>query len=743
MHGRFKIPTPGSPKWVLASTSIILGLIGILLIISGLFFLISGKRNQTDNFLVLGIGILLTTIAIPTALSGFKKTEPPLSLLSSDMNPLERISHTRDEVEIEFANKEIAEASRVALHLAPSDHRLLETIRTAAESAPSHDDVVRTLAARTSTEIQFVNPALQPIAFAFKPTTGWSYVKGVVLETLTWVLVILVTPLIIVSDVWTVGRIILHRAIRFSRLARQYRGRSNKRLRHDNRMPVLYLRSFSQDDRESSETFLPTTSEEKLVRSYNRVGPVIALGNPRERLPIPGAARLYFDDDSTWQPAVLYLMSVSQLVVIQAGNAVGLLQELGFARGRLDPRKVVISFCAWEDLDEWTRQLQYLRFKKFAEALLEFKLPEDIKATSHLTFDEGWEPRPQSDLSYSLPSVRKKRAKLKRIAAGVLVIVGGFWAIYIAPFAFTKIIDLTGVNRYRETAARWNKYPLGSTGISIELPGDPTLDEEQSTFFYHSGDLFSGMRYERVSGEVALDESRLRSALAVFCGVDPISNLAMQQLSYGKLGLDGKCSQNGKEYTLRAHRYTKGPNLWVILTIYDPSNNAASLAAERILKSVTIAGFDSYKDDTAHWKPYPLGSTGMTVKLPDEPTKVDQIIIGPLDDSTFKYDGGNLLVLMRNERYFGDVSVNDEGLRNLATSLCGVNTVSDIAKQQIAEGKLGLDGKCSRNGQEYKLRGSCYTKGPNLWVILALYDSRDNEATLAVDRMLNSVMLPQ
>jgi hypothetical protein len=236
------------------------------------------------------------------------------------MNPLERISQTLDQVEIELANKEIAEASRIALQLAPADDELLKTIRTTALSAPSHDDLVRTLGARSSADIHLANPALQPIAFALKPTTAWNYVKGISLEALTWGLVILATPLIIVSDVWTTGRIVLHRALRLRRLARQYRGRSLKLLRHDERMPVLYLRSFSHDHRESSETFLPTTSEEKLVRSYNRVGPVIALGNPRERLPILGASRLYFEDESIWQPAVLYLMSISQLIVIQAGK---------------------------------------------------------------------------------------------------------------------------------------------------------------------------------------------------------------------------------------------------------------------------------------------------------------------------------------------------------------------------------------------------------------------------------------
>ena len=754
MRTRFTIPTRGSPGCVLAVTSLLLGLFGILLILVGLSAAIA-DGTQFDNLLPLATGVLLSAIAIPAGISGFKKSESPQSLLSSDMNPLERVSNTTDQVEIELANKEIAEATRIALQLAPSDHQLLKTIRTTAVSASSHDEVVRTLAAQASTEIQLANPRLQPIAFALKPTTGWNYVKGVLLEAVTWALVILASPLIIVSDVWTVGRIVVHRALRLRRLARQYRGRSNKLLRHDDRMPVLYLRSFSHDDRESSETFLPTTSEEKLVRSYNRVGPVIALGNPRERLPILGASRLYIDDDSTWQPVVLYLMSVSQLVVIQAGNALGLLQELGFARWRLDPGKVIISFSAWGDLDEWTRQLQYLRFKKFAEALLDCKLPEDIKATSHLTFDEGWEPRPQSDLSYSIPSVRKKRARLKRIAVGVLATVSIFWALYIGPWALTKIIDLTGVNRYREIAARWKVYPLGSTGMSVELPGDPvSVDrlisfsfglQEHSTYIYDSGDLISTMHYERYSRKVALDESGLRSAAANLCGVDAVTDFAKQPLDFGKSRWDGKCLRNGKEYKLSGYSFKKSQSVWLILALYDPSNNAASLAAEKMFNSVKIAGFDTYKENAAHWKVYLLGSTGMSVELPADPTRVDErpIESGLLDYSGFEYDGGNLLALMQNERYFWNASVSEIGLRGLATNLCGVDALSELATQQIADGKFGLNGKCSRNREEYKLRGYCFTKDENFWVILALYDSSDNAATLAVDRMLNSVRIAE
>jgi hypothetical protein len=163
MRSRFTMPTPGSPGYVLVISSLVLGLFGLPFFLLGVLA-IKSDGLQADNLFIAATGIIVVAIAIPTAISGFKKSETPQSFLSSDTNPLERVRNSKDEVEIELAQKEIAEASRIALHLTPSDQRLLENFRTTAESAPSHDDVVKTLRAKPSTEIQLANAALQPIA---------------------------------------------------------------------------------------------------------------------------------------------------------------------------------------------------------------------------------------------------------------------------------------------------------------------------------------------------------------------------------------------------------------------------------------------------------------------------------------------------------------------------------------------------------------------------------------------------
>ena len=106
MPSRFTIPTPGSPGYVLAVSSLLLGLAGIPLLLVWVLA-IRADGLQADTFFLAATGLLVTAIAIPTAISGFKKSETPQSLLSSEINPFERLRNSTDLVEIELAKKEM------------------------------------------------------------------------------------------------------------------------------------------------------------------------------------------------------------------------------------------------------------------------------------------------------------------------------------------------------------------------------------------------------------------------------------------------------------------------------------------------------------------------------------------------------------------------------------------------------------------------------------------------------------
>lgn len=130
----------------------------------------------------------------------------------------------------------------------------------------------------------------------------------------------------------------------------------------DQRPPVLYLRSFDQDERASDvdwdvgsntlllSAFWPlalyrlikesrgSSEEDHWTSAMARVGPVIAIGAPGQ-LPFSGAARIYVDDKD-WQERVLNLMRRAELVVVVGGVTDGLWWEISQAL-RSSPERLV------------------------------------------------------------------------------------------------------------------------------------------------------------------------------------------------------------------------------------------------------------------------------------------------------------------------------------------------------------------------------------------------------------------
>ncbi|MFS8102425.1 hypothetical protein LFM09_35400 [Lentzea alba] len=146
-----------------------------------------------------------------------------------------------------------------------------------------------------------------------------------------------------------VGLVISYYVLRYSR-PRSARAAAQV-LQADWRKPVLYLRDFSHDQSAAVVDGVPGalasglltihSREEQLVGALGAFGPVIAVGRPGEPLPHLGAARFYlpFDD---WQPGVLKLMDLSQLIVLRLGEGEGLWWEVEQARTTQPPGKLVL-----------------------------------------------------------------------------------------------------------------------------------------------------------------------------------------------------------------------------------------------------------------------------------------------------------------------------------------------------------------------------------------------------------------
>ncbi|MFH8678445.1 transferase [Streptomyces lydicus] len=178
---------------------------------------------------------------------------------------------------------------------------------------------------------------------------------------------------------------------------RQARGAA-RALLADGRQPVLYLRSFTDDDIaaqvDDSSAFVSIHSrEEQLTGALGAVGPVITVGKPGEPLPRLGAARFYLPLDD-WQPTVLRLMELSQLIVLRLGSGDGLWWEVQRARATQPAGKLVLLTPG-----ALSRQAERLELAERLDAHLPTpsRLAEvsggDPWTGAVITFDPGWAPR--------------------------------------------------------------------------------------------------------------------------------------------------------------------------------------------------------------------------------------------------------------------------------------------------------------------------------------------------------------
>lgn len=144
-------------------------------------------------------------------------------------------------------------------------------------------------------------------------------------------------------------------------------------LASDHRAPVLYLRSFRDEDQTASDisgrlATMPSSEEEVLAAVMNEMGPFVAIGRPGEDLPQLGAARTYVGDDE-WQHKVEDLLKAAQLVVFRAGSTPGYWWEVERA-ARMVPAQRLVFLLPFRDAAEFDAQ-----FRKDAEQRLQRKLP--------------------------------------------------------------------------------------------------------------------------------------------------------------------------------------------------------------------------------------------------------------------------------------------------------------------------------------------------------------------------------
>jgi hypothetical protein len=265
--------------------------------------------------------------------------------------------------------------------------------------------------------IMLSNHELQPVAFAIRYATWSTYVYGVTGEIFAWILFIpsgLLILLVIISTIalalvslftlkfelflkllqiipalWGELEQIAYRFTHNRWVAGRRRYNAYKKLCVDKRAPILYLRSFSFDPVYELPLEDQRKADERLAEYYEQYGPVIAVAGPDDKGPMLGPVRLYFNDD-VWRAGVIYLMSISQFVVIQAGISQGTLWELGIARRILEPEKLIISIVDASNPD--VADSYYYDFRPYAEVILGCELPRELDSSLCIGFGKNWEP---------------------------------------------------------------------------------------------------------------------------------------------------------------------------------------------------------------------------------------------------------------------------------------------------------------------------------------------------------------
>ena len=171
----------------------------------------------------------------------------------------------------------------------------------------------------------------------------------------------------------------------------------------DAKPDVLYLRAFRTDPSSKLKVLQSglTTEEEQLADVLRPFGDLIAIGQPGEPLPIPGATRMYASD-SEWKALVLDRMRSAPLVVIRAGTGAGLLWEVGQALDGLKPERVIVlvldiavrEYAEFADQVKTHFGLSLPALEPFSalNALIDYRKNPSKVRPGFIRFSSGWNP---------------------------------------------------------------------------------------------------------------------------------------------------------------------------------------------------------------------------------------------------------------------------------------------------------------------------------------------------------------
>jgi len=169
----------------------------------------------------------------------------------------------------------------------------------------------------------------------------------------------------------------------------------------DDKPDVFYLRSFLTDPSSTTKQLMSglTTDEEQLAVVLRPFGDLIAMGQPGESLPLPGATRAYASN-AEWQSVVLDRMRSSALVIIRAGAGPSLLWEFGQAFRHVSPERLLILVLHIPAADyapivsmaktDFGITLPYINRASFLSATIDYRHGLSQLQPGFIRFSSGW-----------------------------------------------------------------------------------------------------------------------------------------------------------------------------------------------------------------------------------------------------------------------------------------------------------------------------------------------------------------
>lgn len=155
---------------------------------------------------------------------------------------------------------------------------------------------------------------------------------------------------------------------------------------------VLYFRSFHVDKHVGplSHYGVDDSFEQNVVRAFGAFGNVVAIGDPRDSLPPPGALRLEANNGE-WQMTVESLLPKARLAVFAVSlPSDSLLWELNKCLTKLEPKKLVLVVSPGSN---------WAQFREATHGMFGGPLPEAIPRSGMIMFGADFTPKEIPDVT--------------------------------------------------------------------------------------------------------------------------------------------------------------------------------------------------------------------------------------------------------------------------------------------------------------------------------------------------------